>query len=92
MARGVGRKRLVDEDELLAAAVDEEPKLKVGVGNDESARGCVLRSGTVQLQCDVGNSVIEICTDESRRRVVPVCTSRGLRRGVGEGCGLGESG
>jgi hypothetical protein len=64
VARRVGRERLVDEDELV---IVDEPELELGIGDDEPARGRVLRSSTVQLQRDVGNAIVEICTDESRR-------------------------
>ena len=55
VARRVGRERLVDEDKL--AAVDQ-PKLELGVCDDEPPRGGVLRRGGVQLYSDIGDLVV----------------------------------
>src|SRR6266404_1715330 len=54
VARRVGCERLVDKDELAA----NEPKLELGVCDDETACGRMLRSSGVQLQSDLGYSVV----------------------------------
>jgi hypothetical protein len=65
VARRVGCERIVDENELALAAND--PKLELDVGDDESARGCVVRSSDVQFQSEMGNAVVEFWADERRR-------------------------
>ena len=55
VARRIGCKRLVDEDE---PAVVDESKLELGVCDDESAHCCMVRRGGVQSQRDIRNLVV----------------------------------
>lgn len=60
VARGIGGKRLVNEDKL---AIDE-PKLELRVCDNESSRGCILRCGGVKIYGDDGDLIVQILPDE----------------------------
>jgi hypothetical protein len=62
---------------MSSSTVVDEPKLELGVCNDEPAHCGVLRCGCVQFQSDVGNSVVEFCANERRRCFSECCGSLG---------------
>ena len=65
VARRVGCKGLVDEDDMLRAVrVLHKAELELGVGEDDAAGSSVVGGGLVQGDGGAGDAVVEVLADE----------------------------